>query len=140
MEFEILHDELIEHCERFRSLIVACDPETLFVTLQGFPDGACEDASLLLARFLGENGFGEFRHMAGKRGDRSHVWLQQGNVILDITADQFSDFPHGPVYVGTDGDWYEAFAGHDSGPADYSKYGDYIEAMLSASYAQIMGQ
>jgi hypothetical protein len=76
--------------------------------------------------------------MAGKRGDHSHVWLQQGNVILDITADQFPDFPHGPVYVGSDGDWHAAFAGKDAGAADYSKYGDYIEAMLSASYNRIV--
>ncbi|KQV15006.1 hypothetical protein ASC97_31425 [Rhizobium sp. Root1203] len=51
--------------------------------------GACDDASLLLARFLKENGHGMFQRMSGKRGDDTHVWLEQGGFVIDITGDQF---------------------------------------------------
>ncbi|NEH85300.1 hypothetical protein HA464_14330 [Rhizobium leguminosarum bv. trifolii] len=134
-----MHDELIEHCERFRSLIVACDPETLFVTLQTFPHGACGDASLLLARYLAERGHGEFRYMLGERDNRSHAWLQRGSLIVDITADQFADCPLGPVYVGEDTGWHDVFAGEDLHVADYSIFDDHTKASLGASFARITG-
>jgi len=40
--------------------------------------------------------------MSGKRGEETHVWLEQGDCVIDITGDQFGDYPHGPAYVGKD--------------------------------------
>lgn len=73
--------------------------------------------------------------MCGKRGQDTHVWLEQGDYVIDITGDQFADYPHGPVYVGRDRLWFTSFAGVDSGKADYRHIGGSIEAELNASYA-----
>jgi hypothetical protein len=74
----------------FRAGIENCDPAKMILTMRQFPRGSCGDASLLLARYLRENGAGEFQYVLGERGEgnhwTSHAWLEQAEVIVDIAA------------------------------------------------------
>ncbi|RYZ17888.1 MAG: hypothetical protein EOO70_00630 [Myxococcaceae bacterium] len=101
---------LREHAVRFRQAIEQAPPGRLGSSLTSFPAGACGDASLLLGSYLQEVGEGEFSYVLGWRarerdgvrdGRESHAWLQQGEILIDITADQFSteSAPIEPVIV-----------------------------------------
>lgn len=61
-----------------------------FIELNWFPRGACGAASNVLGLYLTQHGFGDFEYVAGKNGDQTHAWLEQGGRIIDITAKQFS--------------------------------------------------
>ncbi|WP_438301636.1 hypothetical protein [Pseudomonas sp. NMS19W] len=61
-----------------------------------FPRGSCDDASLLLAAFLTDNGHpGALRVQGESGGDNeelgSHVWLQLDSFMIDITGSQFRE-------------------------------------------------
>ena len=69
------------------------------VPLDQFPKGDCGETSLLLAQWLWEHGV-ESHYYCGRRADgATHAWLEVGDIIVDITGDQFEEFQH-PVYVG----------------------------------------
>ncbi|EJC76943.1 hypothetical protein Rleg10DRAFT_5635 [Rhizobium leguminosarum bv. trifolii WSM2012] len=108
------------------------------LSLQSFPAGACGDSSLLLAHHLSLHGFGPFRYVCGRRGDASHVWLSAGNLIIDITADQFDDF-HDPAFVSTVSPWHQALHGKDEHEAFITVWGDDWAAKFRAAYAVIAG-
>lgn len=122
--------------KRFRNAIEKCDPKSLPVTLQGFPYGACGDATLLLAKYLHENGCGQFDYVLGKRGDYSHVWLQRGDLIVDITADQFED-QNTPIIVTKDQSWYASFHGETLHIADFYLYDQAKVSELASAYITV---
>jgi len=107
------------------------------LSLQSFPHGACGDASILLAHYLGQHGFGPFRYICGRRGDSSHVWLSDGNLIIDVTADQFEDFEI-TAFVSTTSRWHDALNGEDQHEATISVWGPDWEARFQAAYAALM--
>lgn len=83
--------------------------------LHGFPSACCKTASLLLSRYLAEQGFGEAELVAnGKRGlvphIETHAWLHLGDQTIDITADQFGP-QHPPVIVGAAESLHATFGG-----------------------------
>ena len=131
---------LINLATRFRVGIESCDPGQLFVTLQRFPAGACGDASYLLARYLKQNGCGEFEYVAGTDSTQcSHAWLEQDGVIIDITADQFEGIDSA-VIVTTDRTWYSSFEEDEECRhlADFERYTDAgLVHALRASYGNI---
>ncbi len=43
-----------------------------------------------------------------KRGWQSHVWLEAGGLIVDITCDQYAEAP-GPVIVAASSPWHDTF-------------------------------
>ncbi|MEQ8306921.1 MAG: hypothetical protein RIA09_10190 [Hoeflea sp.] len=108
------------------------------LSLQNFPSGACGDASILLAHHLAENGFGTYRYICGRHGDASHVWLSDGEVIIDITADQFDDFNH-PVFIAAASPWHDALKGEDQHEATLSVWGSNWEARYLATYEALVG-
>ena len=65
-----------------------CEAENLFPSLN------CGLASVFLKYYLGE---GEITHGYYKETPHSFLWICSKDVIIDITADQFSG---SPVYVG----------------------------------------
>ena len=84
-----------------------------------FPTGQCGHTSDLLAQFLIDNGGSQVRYVYGTyygRNDKmqSHAWLSVGDMIIDITADQFryheapltNDIP---VYIGPMNEYYKLF-------------------------------
>jgi len=93
----------------FRALIEKCDPKSLSVGFQEFPLGSCDDAALLLGKYLEQNNCGEFDCVSGKRGTQTHAWLVNANgVIVDITSDQF-DENHEAVIVSRESAWHKTF-------------------------------
>jgi hypothetical protein len=98
----------------FRKAIERCDPRNLTVCMENFPVGACGDATLLLGTFLQEQGLGKFEYVLGwcadgeVNGRRSHAWMEADGIIVDITADQFSEIDQ-KVIVTTDRTWHRRF-------------------------------
>jgi hypothetical protein len=79
-----------------------------------FPRNSCDHASALLGRYFQEQGFDVVYVNNGCRGGSSwkdsHAWLEIGDLIVDITADQFSDQTE-RVIVTTDHTWHSTFYG-----------------------------
>jgi hypothetical protein len=88
---------LIELVTTFRSAIERLGQHSFNHTslaVTKFPGGCCDDASILLARYLEENGYESVNLIHGSNGGEdnelnSHDWLMVGDNIVDITADQF---------------------------------------------------
>ena len=86
------HGNLYKLVRGFRTAIEKTNPvDFVLPSFQHFPCGACGDVSLLLGEYLYQNGEGEFDYVLGYCLDQSHAWLDQGGLIVDITADQFED-------------------------------------------------
>lgn len=135
-------DKLTVLATTFRTAIVKCDPKSLIITLHNFPRGACGDASLLLAKYLRENGCGEFQYVVGGRCGHSHAWLLKGDIIVDLTADQFKDQPEA-VLVTRDHGWHNTFEFTEQREANYERYVNstpHIYASLEASYKAIISR
>jgi hypothetical protein len=80
-------------------------------TLQGFPAGACGDASEMLGQLLDDLGLGRWRYTSFQNMP-SHAWLEGDGWIIEITADQFNDWPqYAPaqpdVLVTQDRTWHD---------------------------------
>ena len=69
----------------------------------------CEHAMSILSKLLLDNKI-EHRIMWGLfdcDGSKSHVWIEIAEEVLDITADQFGDFPK--VWYPADSEHYNCF-------------------------------
>lgn len=89
--------------------IVEIVSKSLYHPLGSFPNGWCDDCSRALGAVLDERGEHGFKRVVGRRGEhneKTHVWLQRGDLIVDITADQFRDEVCSPVIVTTDRSWH----------------------------------
>jgi hypothetical protein len=113
----------------FRNAIEKCKNDIFPFYLQCFnffPKGCCKDASLLLAKYFSDNGFGIFDYFIGIRQNGwSHGWLQKDNIIIDITADQFDDVSE-KVIVTTNHSWYLNLHGENYGKANFENYTEEI--------------
>ena len=111
---------------KFREFVERCDKSELELKIQDFPRGSCGDVACLLARYLSEGGAPGFRYFLGQRRKpeqkeptfASHAWLQLDDLIVDITADQFSEVRE-PVIVTRMSAWHATLRGEDKGIADY---------------------
>lgn len=110
---------------RFRRAIERCDTRRLPITMADFPSGACGDAALLLAKHLQLAGIWPLIYVCGEmamgRRNQSHAWLEYGDLIIDITADQFEDISD-PVIVTTDRAWHGRFTVTLRAEADYNNW------------------
>lgn len=125
----------------FRDAIEACDSGALPEWFDSFPLGCCGDATELLARYLEEEGFGSFRYICGYcRGEDSqevsHAWLQQGDVTVDITADQFRGGRE-RVSVESDSGWHKSFEIRVDHLCDY-RADPHARALLDGAYEAIL--
>lgn len=110
--------QLLKAVLRFRLAIEATDFDGQGFNLKRFPNDCCNTASALLRLYLYDEGFGFFDKAEGRRPDgKEHVWLIQGEVIVDITADQFGDSQDG-VIVTTMSPWHETWQRRSSIPTD----------------------
>ena len=121
---------------QFRDAIEACDQAHLPSTFQDFPAGACGDATLLLGKYLEQNGFGNFDYVFGTQAGKTHAWLQKADLFVDITADQFADNDH-RVIVEYASAWHGLFQEELSYVADFENYGDGMRDEYRAAYARI---
>jgi hypothetical protein len=116
-------DKIRELAVRFREAILKCDRTELPLSLAEFPIGSCADASILLGTYFKDNGINGFVLIKGKRGEGSsletHCWLEKGDMIVDITADEFEDIHEQIVITETDSRWYGTFDKSILHEADY---------------------
>ena len=122
---------------QFRDAIERTPSNELPITMQAFPAGACGDATLLLGHYLIAHGLDAFDYVLGERDDHSHAWLQQGTLIVDITADQFAEIDE-PILITTNPVWHDGFAGEVLHEADFTIYDAYTAANLGATYHAIV--
>lgn len=88
--------------------------------LLNFPRECCNHASNLLLIFFREAGVEGFTSVFGNRPDTDrpdagHVWVQRGDLVVDITADQFPGQNLKPVIVG-ESEWHKSRYIRDEGP------------------------
>ena len=115
--------ELENHARAFKAGILAIERNSLPPDMRSFPRGVCGDASLMLAKYLREMGCGNFDYVVGVRehDGQDHAWLQQGSIIVDITADQFHENKL-KVIFSEDDVWYRQYEEDLRHVADYGKY------------------
>lgn len=95
--------------------------------LGSFPHGWCDDCSRVLGSLLKEQNEANFKRVTGWRGEHlgaSHVWLQRGDLIVDITADQFIGEVTTPVIVTTEIAWHSKWINQsfdDIEPIDFTR-------------------
>ena len=84
-------------------------------------------------------GCGKFDYVVGirERDECSHVWLEQGSIIVDITADQFEEI-ESEVIITTDGSWYQQFKEEERHDADYRHYDARTVSGLDDSYIHVL--
>ena len=127
----------------FRYAIEASDKRRFPASLKQFPRGSCGDAVLLHGTYLMQNDFGEFSYVSGERGDCrnntwiSHAWLEKGNLVVDITTDQFSEIAD-EVIICLDSAWHKPFKKKIENKADYRIYDINTVASLNKAYEEIM--
>lgn len=86
--------DLLQIVTHFRTIMENDDIRQMYLPLNHFPLGACQDASIMLGAFLNELGFGTFYCALGENLDqKTHSWLENDEYLIDITADQFVGNP-----------------------------------------------
>jgi len=116
-------DRVRELAVRFRKAILKCERTELPLSLADFPSGSCADASMLLGTYFKDNGINGFILIKGKRGEgnslETHYWLEKGDMLVDITGDQFEDTNEEVVITKTDSKRYGTFDKSILQEADY---------------------
>lgn len=132
-------DEISSVALRFRMAIEACDRLTLPISFEEFPRGSCGDVTPLLGTYFIERGFGPFDYVLGERGGsgHTHAWLRQGQLDIDITADQFTDAPR-PIIVCVESPWHRMFRQRIDHVADFRIYDEQTVSVLSSAYRLIV--
>jgi hypothetical protein len=127
---------------RFRSALEKTTFPAQAGNLTHFPRECCHHSCVMLKRFLSEKGLGEFCTMSGIHPTEpggNHHWLQKGNVIVDITADQFG---RDKVIVGSVSPWHDSLEGRllpSTPEADQRKWdGDCIWIGYGKLYALVL--
>jgi hypothetical protein len=93
-------EELLEFVQKVKSTLEDEVVKKSYIGFNDFPCGACMDASILLGVLLEINGFGEYQLVSAsnEKGNWfSHAWLENDEYFIDITADQFHNWPAQPL-------------------------------------------
>jgi hypothetical protein len=108
---------------RFKRAIESTNTIDRPIGLREFPYGSCSDASFLLGSYLKHLGYGEFKHISGRRGKHednswtTHAWLEKDGLIIDITCSQFDEVSE-EVIVSDSSNWHLTFSRDSSETAD----------------------
>ena len=102
-----------------------------------FPHACCGVVSSILSHHLFTIGMPDVKRASGVRIDQqSHMWVEAGEWIIDITADQFDEVSE-PVLVTQNRTWHQQFSFDfeylDAGFAGYSD-----EAIHASVYRAIL--
>lgn len=125
------HDNIRQIASAFRAAIESTPLELRRPLMESFPVGACGVSSALLGAYFEEKDVLGFQWICGVRETsdpgrwETHAWLQRDTLVVDITADQFSDAPD-RVIVDDPSEWHDVFGARTSRPADFRKW-DWIE-------------
>ncbi len=104
--------------------------------LLNYPRGCCGDASNLLAKYFRDNDI-QCQYVSGMRGQQSHAWLECGDLIIDITADQFPEIKD-QVLITSDRTWHMKFREQLRPDGDFEKFATYNKFRLTKIYKNIM--
>lgn len=117
-------DRICALANRFRTAMDSSDfSDTQW--LSRFPKESCDITCKLLGLYFYDHGFRDFAIMRGNRPDEDdgkHQWLQFGDTIVDITADQFDGEDQLPVIVTIDSPWHVVLDGHLFKQFDHNYY------------------
>jgi hypothetical protein len=126
-----------------RAAIESLPASTLPITFSQFPRGSCSDTCLVLGTYLEDTcHLGAFECVSGERGSpadntwTSHAWLQQGDWLVDITADQFSDAPDRVVVTRSLG-WHATFVVTRRNPSNLKAWSGHSTHALRALYSRV---
>lgn len=132
--------EIDFEARRFRRALEKADKLALPDGLRNFPCGACGDASLILAKYLASRNLGPFEYVSGETraaGFQTHAWLEKGELIIDITADQFDEFTE-PVTITTGRSFHDRFTIKHRYPAELDRLDGYTRGSLHLAYEKIV--
>jgi len=114
MSYDKELEETRRHAHLFLEAIENTDMQTEETNMRRFPHDCCTHACSLLARYLQDAGLGPFDTIMGQhprgQGHGKHRWLQKGDLIVDITAYQFSEIQD-KVLVTRSSAWHDGLAG-----------------------------
>ena len=146
--------DLLNRASIFRYGIESALKEGCFsedISFSHFPSGCCGDAADLLGQYLLDYGIQTKRvcgiHGYGdERNPQTHAWLQYGNIVIDITGDQFFNrsefhFYNNPVYVGPMDQMHSTFSvyvGNVRDIVDLSSLGANVAPRLLRLYRTIV--
>ena len=131
-------DRIRELAQAVRDALERADKRRLPLHLQDFPHGSCGDSELLVAKLLRQhNHEPAFDFMNGRRGDGWHAWIQQGGLIVDISADQFDDYAE-PVTVVRGSKWHEALRPERRCTADLDAFTGGATREVRAAYRYLL--
>lgn len=128
--------ELKRIAKSFRAAIESIPANNRPDGLNTFPTGSCGDATLLLGAYLSDIKVSGFEYILGERGFQtensymSHAWLQNGQLIIDITADQFPEVIES-VIVCENSSWHRTFDAESLGCSDFRKLNGNLEHLVS---------
>ena len=123
---------LIELVNKFRTALQNMNPLDFAGTslsVSKFPNACCDDASLLLAAFLVDNGYPNSYVIRGSSGGnnselKSHVWLELNGIQIDITADQFNKYGYNnnAIILESDNQFLKTFKSINDGEGDFRSF------------------
>ena len=96
--------------KRVRDAICRILPCDLAPELSNFPRAACGSTVLILNAVIEHELGSSGQYVAGVRStdEQSHAWLELDDLIIDLTANQFSDVTES-VIVTRDREWHDQF-------------------------------
>lgn len=106
---ELSRDELLALSVRFREAVekVLRDLPRVPSNLDRFPNGCCGQLSWMLGQILNDRFDDRVLYVSANHceGNGSHGWLRCGNIVIDVTGDQFTGRP--AVYAGVPDSWFD---------------------------------
>jgi hypothetical protein len=103
----------------------------------------------MLGEYFHDCGLGDWKYGSGLRGAKSHAWVYLDDLIVDITASQFSEVSD-DVVVTSDSSWHQLFlpiSGHADparldlpGNGDDCLLDDYPRIAAMAALLETSGQ
>jgi hypothetical protein len=107
-------DQITAAAHRFRAAIVRTVLN--LPSFAAFPSGSCGDTSELLGQYFSDSGLGQWIYRTGFTTSRTHAWVEQNGILVDITADQFPDWDEPPAVIVTrDHSWHDKYFPTQSG-------------------------
>lgn len=87
-------DEIKEEAFKFRALLENCDKSNTRLVIDNFPVMSCKLSSMLLSyhflKLWPELELKGVTAATGKNNQITHYWLEIGEVVIDITGDQYN--------------------------------------------------
>ncbi|MBB3267709.1 hypothetical protein FHW79_005374 [Azospirillum sp. OGB3] len=124
--------QLQEYVAAFRARLDAGRDQLPQDACSNFPTGCCGTVSEVLAEALRRDLGVAAAYVCGRRyddnGTSTHAWIEAGDIIIDVTADQFGQ---PAVIVTRDRSWHDtwpnqehrAYIDPNTDPAWWARYG-----------------